>query len=140
MNNLITLSFFPRSYDLGLLLLRVWIGFSLFYSHGLEKITHFSVMSTHFPNPVGIGSTPSLVMALVSDAICSILVMIGFATRWAALYIAIILGTAFVEVHYLKLSGPHNGEVPYLYIGVCLAVFLAGPGRFSIDGRTMKRF
>lgn len=77
-------------------------------------------------------------MALFSDAICSILLMLGFATRWAALYIVIILGTAFSMVHHFALSGPRSGELPYLYMGVALAIFLAGPGRFSVDGRSGK--
>ena len=92
-------------------------------------------MAGHFPNPLGIGPVPSLVLALISDAICSILLILGFAARWAGLYIAIVLGTAFVTVHGARLQGPHNGEMPYLYAAVALTILLAGPGRFSIDGR-----
>jgi DoxX len=60
--------------------LRVWTGFILFTKHGLEKLMHFSQMAQHFPDPLHIGSHPSLAFALLSDAICSILVMLGFAT------------------------------------------------------------
>jgi putative oxidoreductase len=101
----------PRSVDLALLVLRVWIGFSLFLRHGWEKIATFSQMAAHFPDPLGIGSTPSLVFALLSDAICSILVILRVAT----------------------LLGQRSGETPYLCAGACLALFLAGAGRYSID-------
>lgn len=138
MGKLIRLEFLPQSYDLGLLVLRVWVGFSLFLRHGVEKVANFSAMASHFPDPVHIGPHWSLVMALFSDAVCSILLIIGFATRLAALYIVIILGTAFSLVHHFALSGPHSGELPYVYMGVCLAIFLAGPGRFSMDGRRGK--
>lgn len=134
MKRLITLDFLPQSYDCALLLLRVWVGLCLFLRHGVEKIAHFSTMASHFPDPVHIGSHWSLVMALLSDAVCSLLIVLGLATRWAALYVAIIIGTAFVAVHHLAFSGPHGGELPFLYVGVALTIFFAGPGRFSIDG------
>ncbi len=138
MKKLITLNFLPQNYDLALLVLRVWVGFGLFLQHGVEKVANFSAMAAHFPDPIHIGPTWSLVLALISDAICSILVILGFATRIAALYIAIVLGTAFALVHHFALSGPHNGELPYIYAGAFLAIFLAGPGRFSMDGRSVK--
>lgn len=138
MNKLLTMSFLPRSADLGLLLLRVMAGFSYFLNHGVEKVANFSGMAAHFPNPVGIGPVATLAMALIADAICSILLILGFAARWAALYIAIVLGTAFFVVHGARLQGPHNGEMPYLYATVALTILLAGPGRFSIDGRKGK--
>lgn len=138
MKKLITLSFLPQSYDCALLLLRVWVGLSLFLRHGVEKVAHFSSMARHFPDPAHIGSHASLVMALLSDAVCSILVVLGFATRLAALYIVVIVGTAFAFVHHFAMSGPHSGELPFVYIGVYLAIFLAGPGRFSVDGGKTK--
>ena len=136
MKKLIALSFLPRSYDFALLLLRVWFGYMLFYKHGIEKIFTFHQMSQHFPDPLHIGATWNLVLAMISDGICSLLLIPGFATRWAALYIACIVGTAFVMVHHMALSGQHNGELPYLYAGAALTIFFAGPGRFSIDGST----
>jgi putative oxidoreductase len=42
--------------------------------------------------------------------------------------------TAFVTAHGAALTGPHSGELPFLYLGVFIALLLAGPGRFSIDG------
>jgi putative oxidoreductase len=129
------LGFVPRSVDLALLVLRLWFGFSLFLRHGWEKIATFSQMAAHFPDPIGIGSAPSLVFALLSDAICSILVMLGVATRLASLVIAVNTLVAFVLVHHATLLGPRSGETPYLYAGACLALFLAGAGRYSIDAR-----
>lgn len=127
------LGFVPRNVDLALLVLRVWFGFSLFLRHGWEKIATFSQMAAHFPDPVGIGSTPSLVFALVSDSICSILVMLGVATRLASLLIVVNTLVAFVLVHHGMFFGPHNGETAYVYAGAFLVLFLAGGGRYSID-------
>ncbi len=121
--------------DLGLLLLRVWFGGALFLKHGLEKPTHFSQMAAHFPDPIHIGPVPSLVIALLSDSVCSVLVALGFATRWAALFIFANLLVAWIFVHHLEFfgRGADHGELTVLYIGGFLALMFTGAGRFSLD-------
>ena len=130
------LKFVPHSTDVGLLTLRLLVGLSLFLKHGWEKPTTFAMMAAHFPDPIHIGAVPSLVFALVSDAICSVLVMLGLATRWAALIVVINVGVAWSLVHHFiffaRPQGDH-GELCFLYISVFLALFLAGAGRYSLD-------
>ncbi|HEX3685858.1 MAG TPA: DoxX family protein [Bryobacteraceae bacterium] len=124
---------------MALLVLRVWAGLLLFFQHGLGKVTHFSQMSGHFPNPIHIGPLPSLLFAILSDAICSLLVVFGVGTRYAALIVVINLATAFTLVHHMKLSGPGNGELPLLFCGIFLALVIAGAGRYSVDGSFLRR-
>jgi putative oxidoreductase len=119
--------------DIALLMLRVWGGLLLFSQHGLTKVLHFSQMSGHFPNPIHIGPLPSLLFAVLSDAICSLLVVLGIGTRYAALIVVINLATAFTLVHHMKLSGPGNGELPLLFCGIFLTLVIAGGGRYSVD-------
>jgi putative oxidoreductase len=124
---------------MALLVLRLWAGILLFMEHGLVKIMHFSQMSGHFPNPIHIGPLPSLLFATLSDGICSLLVAIGLGTRYAALIVVINLATAFTLVHHMKLSGPGNGEVPFLFLGAFLTIVIAGAGRFSLDASLWGR-
>lgn len=133
MNTFLQLSFLPRSYDAGLLVLRLWYGLMLLFNHGLTKLTHFSQMSGRFGDPLHIGAPASLALAIIGEVVCSILIVLGLATRLAALYIIIELGIAFALVHHLKVAGPGNGELAYTYIGAFLILLIAGPGRFSID-------
>ncbi len=133
MSKFIRLTFLPHAHNLALLLLRVFAGTSLFLRHGLEKVTGFSEMAKHFPNPLGIGAEWSLGYALVSDAVCSLLLIIGLGTRWAALVIAINTGVAFLFVHKMHLGGEHSGEVAWMYLAVSIALFLSGAGKFSVD-------
>lgn len=133
MNGFQQFSFTHGNYDLALLILRVWIGFSLFLGHGLEKLMHFSRMAAHFPDPIHIGAVPSLAFALLSDGICSVLVIFGIATRWAALIIVINLSVVFSLVHKFTFFGPRGGELPFVYLGCFLALVFAGGGRFSVD-------
>jgi putative oxidoreductase len=135
MNRFVTLGFVPRGYDLALLVLRVWAGISLFLGHGMAKIVGFSPMSAHFADPFHIGSAASLALAAFAEGICSLLLILGLGTRWAAFVIAIDLSVAFATVHKFHLLGQHNGELAWVYLGVALALFLAGGGRFSLDGK-----
>src|ERR1700756_1445506 len=136
MNRFLQLAFLPSSYAFALLVLRVWLGLDLFFRHGVEKITRFSQMSAHFPDPVHIGPRLSLAYALLSDGICSLLVVLGLATRVAALIIVINLTVAFTLVHHFATSGPRSGELPLVFLGGFLAVLIAGPCRYSVDRNT----
>jgi putative oxidoreductase len=123
--------------DFGLLVLRVAAGGSLFLKHGWEKVTGFSRMAQHFPDPIHIGPVPSLVIALVGDALCSLLVMLGFLTRPAAFFAACNITVAWTLVHHFEFFGhglgPDHGELCVVYIAAFLALALAGPGRYSLD-------
>ncbi len=124
--------------DLGLLLLRIFLGGSLFLRHGLEKITHFHQMSAHFPNPIHLGSHASLVYALISDAVCSLLTVLGLGARVAALVIAVNLGVVFCLVHHFAFWRG-DGELVIVYLGGFLALLFTGAGRFSLDWKLWGR-
>ncbi|MHB1958778.1 MAG: DoxX family protein [Acidobacteriaceae bacterium] len=124
--------------DFGLLVLRVVLGATLFFKHGLEKITHFSQMSAHFPNPLHVGSHVSLIFALLSDAICSLLVVLGLGTRFAAFIIAVNMSVALYFVHHMALRSEH-GEMMLIYIAGFIALIFAGGGRFSFDWKLWGR-
>lgn len=98
------------STSIGLLILRVVAGLSLFLKHGREKLMGYSTMVQHFPNPIHIGAHASLAYALLSDGICSVLVVVGLATRPAAFIILMNVLTVFFLVHHAAFfsSGTSN--------------------------------
>jgi putative oxidoreductase len=124
-----------KATSLGLLLLRVLAGSSLFLKHGVEKLTGYGTMVQHFPDPIHIGPHASLAYALLSDGICSVLVILGLATRPAAIVILINLLTAFLLVHHAAFFTNGHVELVWVYMAVFAALALAGPGRFSVDAR-----
>lgn len=132
MKNILNLSFIPKNTDFALLVLRVWVGFSLFMQHGLFKFTHFSQMWGHFPNPLHVGAGFSLIFSTLSDGVSSVLVAFGIATRIAALIVVINVFVVFAAIHHFAFS-PGDGELVYLYLGGMLTIFLAGPGKYSLD-------
>jgi putative oxidoreductase len=127
-----------ESMNLGLLILRVCTGLSLFLKHGLEKLTGYSTMVQHFPNPVHIGAHASLAFALLSDGICSVLVILGLATRPAAAIILINVATAFFLVHHAAFFSNAHVELVWVYMAVFAALLFTGPGRFSLDARFVR--
>jgi len=133
MNSFVRLGFIPPGYDLGLLVLRVCLGFSLFWCHGLSKITGFSHMAEHFADPLHIGMKATLMLAIFAESLCALLVIIGLGTRWAALIIAIDVGSAFAFVHKFHLTGPGSSEPAYAYLVVMLVLFITGAGKYSVD-------
>jgi putative oxidoreductase len=118
----------------GLLVLRL-AGLSLFLKHGWEKLSGYSTMVQHFPDPIHVGAHAGLAFALLSDGICSVLVLIGFATRPAAVVILINLLVAFSFVHHAAyFSNPHV-ELVVLLLLIFATLLFTGPGRFSVDAR-----
>lgn len=121
--------------NLGRLVLRVVMFLTLFLRHGTEKLFTFGAMSQHFPNPLHIGVVPTLAFAMVSDGICSLLIVVGLATRWAALFSIINLLAAWVLVLHFAFFGRNGGggETMILYLAACVALFFLGAGKYSID-------
>ena len=137
MKKLLTLNFLPVNRDLALLLLCILVGFSLFYKHGIEKLTGFSDMQTHFPDPLHIGVTTGLMFALLTDGICSLLIIFGFATRLAASLIVFNLSVVFFFLHGGSIVDAH-AEMGYVYLAAFLCIVLAGAGKYSIDNKLFK--
>jgi putative oxidoreductase len=130
------LKFIPQNSDFALFILRLWAGGALLLNHGLGKLTHFGAMKNSFMDPLGIGSLASLSFSTLAEFVCAALIVLGFLTRFSALVILINLGVAFYFIHGMKLSGAGSGELAFVYFGAFLTVFLAGPGKISIDGKS----
>lgn len=132
MKKIFQFSFIPVNYDLAVLILRLCVGFALFAKHGIEKFTNFSQMQQHFPDPLNVGPAFSLSFALIADGICSLLIIIGFATRLAAFIIVVNLLVVFITMHQFSFAKEH-AELVYLFLGSILTIFIAGPGKYSVD-------
>jgi putative oxidoreductase len=131
MQNFLRLEFIARSPDAGLLLLRLWLGLSMLWLHGWEKLMNLFAGKFGFLDPIGIGETPSLILTVLAEAVCSVLLVIGLWTRWAAVILAFTMGVAFFIVNSAKVTG--SGELAWIYFGGYLALFVAGAGKFSVD-------
>lgn len=123
--------------SLFLLVMRLVFGV-LLMTHGLEKLMNFGEMAGSFPDPLGIGSRWSLMLAVFAELFCSAAFVCGFLYRLAMIPMVVTMLTAFVVVHGCSLAG---GELAFVYLVVFVLMYIAGPGRYSADyliGRKRK--
>lgn len=119
-----------KTMSLGLLLLRVAFG-CLMMVHGIQKVMGFSTLSEGFADPIGVGSYVSLILAIGAELGCSVLLIIGLFTRLSLIPLAITMGVALFIVH----GGDEwkTKELAAVYLVAYIGLFVAGPGRFSVD-------
>jgi putative oxidoreductase len=121
----------------GLLFLRLSAAAMLFAGHGLDKLQHLTEKAISFPDPLGVGSTVSIMLVVFAEAVCTVLVMVGLLTRWAALPIVATMIVAAIWVH--KEDPWSAKEFALLYAIPFVTVLLMGPGRFSVDAWRSRR-
>lgn len=126
-------NFIPSSTDLGLLVLRLWLGLSLAILHGWAKLANFSTMAEKFADPIGVGPQAALALTIFAEVVCAGLLAVGLLTRFAAAVLAILMAVAFFVVHDKALSGPASGELAFIYLAAFVTLLIAGAGRFSLD-------
>lgn len=122
-------------FDLSMLVLRVGIGLLMLCGHGWPKLANFSDRMGTFSDPLGVGSPLSLALAVFAEVFCSLALIAGFLTRLALIPLIITMVVAALIVHGADPMfgrGPSK-ELALLFFLPFLAIFLAGPGRFSAD-------
>lgn len=116
---------------LALAILRIGLS-ALMLSHGIPKLAMLSDPSA-FADPIGVGPTLSLILALIGEVLAPALIIIGFKTKLATIPVIITMFVAAFVVHLQDDLG--TKEKALLYLIGFIVVFLAGPGKFSIDGK-----
>lgn len=120
----------PNGFSMIILLFRLMFGAMLLY-HGVEKIIHFDELSLHFMNFAGLGPKFSLILSIFAEAGCSIALMIGFLCR---LSILPLIFNMFMATFFAMPHAPYKMmELPLIYLLGFVILYLAGPGKFSID-------
>lgn len=119
--------------SVGLLLLRLAVG-GLMATHGYDKLTRFSEMSSQFPALLPIGSAANLGLAVFAEFFCALLLVLGLFTRAAAAPVAFTMIMAAFVVHGADPLA--KKELALLYLGGSLALLFTGAGRLSVDGAT----
>ncbi len=116
--------------DIGLLILRLTMG-GVMLSHGLPKLMNYAEYSEKFPDPIGLGPTISLIAAIGSEVFCSLLVIIGFKTRYVVAPLIVTMLVAFFIVH---ANDPfQQKELAFLYLMGYIAIAFTGAGKYSVD-------
>jgi putative oxidoreductase len=117
--------------DTGLLILRIGIA-CFMLTHGWPKLMKLlEGGEIQFLDPFGLGATPSFIMAIFAEVVCSLLILFGLATRWATIPLIITMLVAIFVAH--AADGFQKQELPGHYILVYVFLLLTGPGKYSLD-------
>lgn len=122
--------------SIALLFIRLFVGF-LMLTHGWAKLMNFGPLAGSFPDPIGLGSTVSLVLIILAEVGCSLLLIFGLLTRLATLPLMFGMGVAIFSIH---ANDPFQvKELAVVYFGIYFMLLLTGPGKFSVDCLISKR-
>lgn len=122
--------------NLGILLVRLLSG-GMMLTHGIPKIGRLlGEGPVKFADPFGLGPEISLAMAIFSEVICAILIMIGFKTRLATIPLMVTMLVAAIYAHWDDPFG--DKELPLVYFTTYLGILISGGGKYAVD-RFSKR-
>jgi uncharacterized membrane protein YphA (DoxX/SURF4 family) len=124
--------------NLGLLILRITAGSCLLASHGWAGglaawshiwhktpwglPAHLTELGFPFPLPLGIA-------LILFTLLGGVFLILGLLSRSSAL----VIGLMTLMAALLYQAFPSVAETAVLYTGICVSIFLGGPGAFSLD-------
>ena len=121
---------FKTNKDLGLLILRVGAS-GLMLMHGVGKVQDLFSNPTDFADPIGLGATVSLVLAVIGEFVAPLFMIIGYKTKIAAIPALI---TMLVAAFVYHANDPFDSKEKAVLYALCfLVIAIAGPGKYSID-------
>ncbi|TRW23311.1 DoxX family protein [Flavobacterium zepuense] len=119
-----------------LLLVRIVAGVFML-THGIMK---FNMLlkggPIEFADPIGVGPSASLLLAIFAELLCSAFLIIGLATRLVALPLII---NFFVVVFVVHANDFEKQEMGALYLLIYVLLFITGSGKYSVDGLIARR-
>lgn len=128
---------YPNHINTVLLLLRITVGIFML-THGIGKFTKlFASEAIQFHDPLGVGASVSLSLAVFAEFGCSILLILGLGTRLAALPLLFTMMVAIFIIH--SNDGFGRQELPGLYAAIYVTIAAMGAGKYSVDYLIAKR-
>lgn len=127
----------------GLLLLRVSAAAMMVFGHGLGKVQNFAAYADKFPDPFGVGSRTSLILAIVGEVVAPALVAIGLLTRFATTFTVVTMCVAafwahasdplFIPMGAKTVEEMRAKEMAILFLIPFATLLFTGPGKIAID-------
>lgn len=114
----------------GLFILRLVAGGAML-THGWPKLQKVINGNFQFGDPLGIGPEASLILTVFAEVVCSILLILGLATRLAVIPLITTMAVAFFIVH--AADDFKTKELALIYLSIFLCIFFTGPGKLSLD-------
>jgi len=131
MKQLFNTNFNHGALNLMFLILRVAVS-AFMLTHGYGKLqSALAGGEIQFMDPFGIGQAASLYLAVFAEFFCSILLILGLATRLATIPLIITMLIAVLIAHG---SDPfEKKELALHYLVVYVVILVCGAGKYSFD-------
>jgi putative oxidoreductase len=127
---------YSRVMNFVLLTIRLVIAI-LMLTHGVPKLGKIIAGDFNFPDPIGLGSTLSLILTVFAQFLCSILIAFGLGTRLAVIPLIITMTVILFIVHGGDpILGQYN---VLLYLLGYLILLITGSGKYSLDYYLQRR-
>jgi putative oxidoreductase len=137
MNRLFNTNYNHRGLDFVLLILRIGIA-GLMLSHGIPKLEMLLAGGEiKFMDPIGLGDTATLVLAVFAEVFCSVLILLGIAVRLAVVPLMVTMLIAIFIAH--GNDGLKEKELAIHYLLTYIVLLFAGGGRLSLDSIISSR-
>ncbi|SVA79924.1 uncharacterized protein METZ01_LOCUS132778 [marine metagenome] len=130
-----------NSSDIGILILRVFSGATMFMNHGINKISAGTIkwerVGSALTDLIGFESLKIFFgfMASFAESIGAIFIMIGFLTRFSSSLLFFTMLVASLK-HYLE--GDFS-ELAFIYALICFTLIISGSGHYSVDNILKKK-
>ena len=133
--SLLRLSALDRQRELGPLLLRLFLGFTLVYGtvDNVLQREHMLAFRDYLAQNGFALPLASAYLSAYAQFICGLLILVGLFTRWAALVMVVNFVVAFLMVHVGLAFGLNIAPLAMLFASLCFVFYGAGP--ISLDAR-----
>jgi putative oxidoreductase len=135
MKKLLSTSYSTGAFNTAMLILRLSLGI-LMMMHGYDKLIHFGDMQHKFMNFMGIGQSASLALVVFAEFFCSLFLILGLFTRFAAIPLIIATCVMVFKAHNGDIFG--DGQTAALYLTGYIVLLFVGPGKVSVDSMIGK--
>lgn len=113
------------------------LGFALLLiPHGYNKLQSFLAGDHDFPDPLHISPAGSQALTIFAEFFCALFLILGLFTRLSALILIVCMLVIAFVIHGQDPLG--DKEQSLLYLIGFIAIFLTGPGKYSLDARFFK--
>ncbi len=120
------------SQHVAILILRIGAS-ALIMTHGLPKLMRILDGNFSFGDPLGIGSTASLLLVTFAEVFCALFVILGLWTRAALIPLIINMSVVVFVAH---AGDPFSRiELGLFFLITFVVLFLTGPGKYSMDSK-----
>lgn len=136
MRKLLSTKYSAGAFNVAMLILRLGLGILMMHV-GYQKLIHFADMQPKFMNFLGMGSTISLALVVFAEFFCSLFLILGLFTRFAAIPLIITMCVALFKVNNGDVFSEY-GQVAALFLTGYLVLLFVGPGRVSVDSMIGK--